>query len=151
MKTKFLLGKSRIVSAAIVLTALAATGCGPKAGSLSGKVTYQGKPLRWGNVVAIWTGGPPGSPNSGTSKLTDDGSYDIGKVPAGGTVQLYVEVPQIPMGGGISSHTPSPEVVKQTKEKLGYEEIPEKYRSAKTSGLSVEIKPGANKFDITIQ
>jgi len=55
------------------------------------------------------------------------------------------------MGGGMSGNKASPEVIKQTQEKVGYEEIPEKYKSAKTSGLSVEIKPGVNKFDITIQ
>lgn len=150
MKNQFLPGRRRLASLALFLAVLAATGCGgPKLGSLSGKVTFQGKPLRWGTVVAQFTGGDPRSPNVRSASLADDGSYDIGQIPAGGTVQVYLQIPQLP--GNPLAAKPSPEAVKKQKEKAGYEDIPEKYKSAKTSGLSVDVKPGPNHLDINLQ
>jgi hypothetical protein len=149
MKKQLMMGWSRIAIGAVLLGVLAASGCGAKFGDVGGKVTYKGKPLRWGSVKAQWTGGPP--PNAASAKLGEDGSFDIGKVPAGTTVQLFLDVPQITIGGTMSGNKPSPDVIKQTQEKVGYEEIPAKYKKAETSGLSVSVKPGHNEFPIDLK
>jgi hypothetical protein len=151
MKKQLPMGWSRLVVGAVLLGVLAASGCGAKFGDVGGKVMYKGKPLRWGSVKAQWTGGPPGSPNAASAKLGEDGSFDIGKVPAGTTVQIFLDIPQITIGGTMSGTKPSPEVIKQTQEKVGYEEIPDKYKKAETSGLSVSVKPGHNEFPIDLK
>jgi hypothetical protein len=152
MKRQLPMGLQRIVVGAVFIGVLAASGCGQKFGDVGGKVTYHGKPLRWGTVKAQWTGGPPGTPNAASAKLGDDGSFDIGKVPAGATVQIFLHIDPITIGGSMSGNKPSPEVIKQTQEKVGYEEIPDKYKKAETSGLSVSpVKPGRNELNIDVQ
>jgi hypothetical protein len=150
MKKQLPMGWPRVVVGAVLCGALAASGCGSKFGDVGGKVTYHGKPLRWGTVKAQWTGGPPGSPNAASAKLGEDGSYDIGKVPAGSTVQIFLQIEPVRIGSGLTGK-PSPEVIKQTQEKVGYEEIPDKYKKAETSGLSVSVKPGHNELNIDVQ
>jgi hypothetical protein len=152
MKKQLPVGWSRIVVGTVFLGALAASGCGQKFGDVAGKVTYQGKPLRWGTVKAQWTGGPPGTPNAASSRLGDDGSFDIGKVPTGATVQVFLQIDPAPIGGGLAGNKPSPEAVKQIQEKIGYQEIPDKYKKADTSGLSLgPVKSGRNDFNIDLQ
>jgi hypothetical protein len=151
MKKQLPMGWPRIVVGAVLFGVMAASGCGPKFGDVGGKVTFQGKPLRWGTVKAQWTGGAPGSPNAASAKLGEDGSFDIGKVPAGTTVQVFLQIDPIMMGGGMSGNKPSPEAIKQTQDKVGYQEIPDKYKKAETSGLSLSVKPGHNDFNIDLQ
>jgi hypothetical protein len=151
MKKQLPMGWSRLAVGAVLFGVLAASGCGEKFGDVRGKVTFQGKPLRWGTVKAQWTGGPPGTPNAASSKLGEDGSFDIGKVPANSTVQIFLQIDPVPMGGGLFGNKPSPEVIKQTQEKFGYEEIPAKYKKAETSGLSLSVKPGHNELNIDLQ
>jgi hypothetical protein len=150
MKKQVPMGWPRVVVGAVLCGALAASGCGTKVGDVGGKVTFHGKPLRWGTVKAKWTDGP--APGAASAKLGEDGSFDIGKVPAGSTVQIFIEVPQLPgTGSALTGKKPPPEVVKEAQEKVGYEEIPDKYKKAETSGLSVSVKPGHNDLNIDLQ
>src|SRR5437588_6501794 len=82
-------GRGRLASLAILLLALLiATGCSGKkaSGTVSGKVTYQGKALRGGSVTFI----PADGVGVATSRIAEDGSYKVEKVPAG-NVKITVE------------------------------------------------------------
>jgi hypothetical protein len=149
MRQRFVRGRRGIPIGALLLAALAAGGCGPRFGSIAGTVTYQGKPIRWGCVKVIWMGAP-GPPNAASAVLNQDGSYEVGKVPAGSTVKIYLQVPVVPMGGLLGGGRPNPEVIKKLQEKLGYVELPEKYTQPDTSGYSIEVKQGVNVFDIDV-
>jgi hypothetical protein len=134
---------------AVLLATLVASGCGPRFGSIVGVVTHEGKPIKWGNVKVVWTG-PPGPTNAASATLNQDGSYEIGRIPAGNTVQICLNIPMIPMGGTLGGGRPDPEVVRKIREKLGYVEVPQKYTRPATSGLSLEVKQGVNVFNIDV-
>jgi hypothetical protein len=151
MKKQVPMGGYRTLLGAALLGVLAASGCGQKFGDVAGKVTYQGKPLKWGTVKAQWTGGPPGAPNAASAKLGEDGSFAIGKVPVGATVQIFLQIDPVMTGGGLGGAKPSPEAIKQAQEKVGYQDIPDKYKKAATSELSLPVKSGRNDFNIDLK
>src|SRR5262249_49180166 len=62
----------------LVLLTLGAAGCGRAKGDLSGKVSYQGKPLALGSVLLIGTNAKPR-----TAWIEEDGSYRFDDVPVG--------------------------------------------------------------------
>jgi hypothetical protein len=134
---------------ALLLATLLASGCGPRFGSIVGVVTYQGKPIKWGNVKVLWEG-PPGLTNATSATLNQDGSYEVGRIPAGGTAQICLHVPLIPMGGTLGGGRPDPEVMRKLREKVGYVELPAKYTRPDTSGWSLEVKQGVNVFNIDV-
>src|SRR5436309_829807 len=59
----------------LVLLAVAA-GCGSGVGSVSGKVFYQGKLVKGGNVTFVSTEGKP----SKSTSINEDGSYSLDKL-----------------------------------------------------------------------
>ncbi len=78
------------IRGACVLTAIVSllwlTGCGRPVGSITGKVTYQGNPVKGGNISFVSTEGEP----SQTSPLAEDGSYSIPRI-TGGEYKVVVE------------------------------------------------------------
>ena len=149
MKQRFVAGRSRVALGALLLAALLASGCGPRFGSIVGVVTHQGKPIKWGTVKVVWTA-PPGPTNAASATLNQDGSYELGRVPAGGTVQICLNIPLVPMGGTLGGGRPDPAEMKRLREKLGYVELPEKYTRPDTSGWSLDVKQGVNRFNIDV-
>jgi hypothetical protein len=149
MKQRSVAGRLRLPLGALLVATLLASGCGPRFGSIVGVVTHQGKPIRWGTVKAVWTG-PPGPTNAGSATLNQDGSYEIGRIPAGGTVQICLHIHMIPMGGMLGGGRPDPEVMRKLREKVGYVELAQKYTRPDTSGWSLEVKQGVNVFDIDV-
>jgi hemoglobin len=96
------------------------------AGTVSGKVTYKGKPLPAGTVAFHSKDGKAIS-----TKLSEDGTYAAEKVPAG-EYNLAVET---------DSAKGSPK----------YVAIPAKYADPKTSGLTYTVKKGKQQFDIALE
>jgi hypothetical protein len=142
MKQRSVFDRLRPPVGALLLATLLASGCGPRFGSIAGIVTYQGKPLRWGSVKVSWTGAP-GVPNAGSAALNQDGSYEVGQVPAGATVKIFLDVPPVPPRFGGANPDP-----KSLQEKFGYVKLPDKYTHVDTSGFSLEVKEGINVFNI---
>jgi len=68
-----------------LLVPLGTIGCGGGTGTLSGKVYYDGKPLKGGNMTFICTGKP-----SISTKINEDGSYQTEGISAG-PVKICVE------------------------------------------------------------
>ena len=117
-------------------------GCGGKTGELTGRVTFQNKKLQQGTVLVAASGG---SMHSGV--IQSDGTYTI---------------PGIPVGPAkIAVNCPDPREVKviprKKEEKRAavdvskWTAIPEKYADPKESGLSTEIRPGSNTFNIDLK
>ncbi|MEQ8637246.1 carboxypeptidase-like regulatory domain-containing protein [Gimesia maris] len=111
-------------------------------GALSGKVTYQGEPVKEGLVQF----NNPEKGFGGQAVINEDGTYTITNDSGGlvlGTYQVSVVPPTIEKSFG--PDTPPSEVLKEMPN------IPQKYHYPKSSGLSVEIKDGENNFDIDMQ
>jgi hypothetical protein len=133
----------------VLLAALlgpALSGCGSREvyGHISGKVTFEGKPLSEGLV--FFSNNDKGIHMSGDVK--PDGSYEIITAKGAGlplgTYQVRVRPPlePLPMGAGASLVAPKPK---------NYPNIPEKYREYETSGLSLTVKDGDNPLDIPMK
>jgi hypothetical protein len=127
---------------ALALLALAVSGCGKSAGSVSGKVFYQGKPLPGGNVNFMSEG-----PNSTvkTSEIKSDGSYSVSGLPVGPakiTVQGLTarRLAQLPGQGEKSDQGEQKEVF-----------VPPQYSNAEKSGLKLDVKGGAQNLDIELK
>ena len=137
---RFLVG---ILIAALTLSGLSLTGCGRQGdifGRVHGKVTFQGTALCEGLVKFK-------DPQKGiymTAKLGPDGSYAVEMAQGSGlpvgTYLVSVGPPHylIPLGRE-AAPSPTPET---------FPDIPEKYRRCETSGLTVTVKEGDNRFDI---
>jgi hypothetical protein len=107
---------------------------GPKReqGTISGKVTLGGEAVKAGRVIFAHVEGP-----AAAADITSDGTYTtkaaVGKTKA----SIDYRAPAEEVKGG------RPGLMMPGKSL-----VPEKYADAKTSGLSLEVKPGDNKFDI---
>ena len=125
---------------------LAAVGCGPGTGDLSGKVSYKDKPLHSGTVLVIAADG-----SSLSGPIQDDGSYSILGVP-NGTASIGVVCPD-PKSMVIATRkekgAPKSEVVRPEQSK--WFPIPDKYSDAKGSGMTTTVKSGKNDFPIDLK
>jgi len=129
------------------------TGCGRKSDRLktapaSGSVTFNGKPVPQGSLLFIPTvPGPPGQANLKPDGTFVAGTYEIddGLVPGEYAVAItgQMEVEPEPTA------TPLAENAGKTK---APEQLPEKYGSYKTSGLTATVELGEKhdlNFDLT--
>jgi hypothetical protein len=127
-------------------------GCGRSTASVTGKVTYQGAPLKGGNVTFHHAG----TKQSKLAVIYEDGSYTIDKMPTG-DVTIAVETEslrkkaQLPRysapgdaPGGFKS--PDPAVAAQR-----YVAIPATYADPGTSGLTCKLKGGKQEHDIPLK
>lgn len=122
-----------LVLAAVVL---AATGCGggQTTGSVSGTVTYNGKPVTSGDVNFISSTG-----TAALAKLDETGGYKIDALQAG-EYKVYVTPPlPEPQAPGAKAGPPR---------KF---EVPPKFRDATTSGVKVTVKGGSNDLPISLK
>jgi hypothetical protein len=118
--------------AGCALLAWTALGCGPQVSQVSGKVTYQGKPLPSGSVVFV----SPEGDVVGRSAIAADGRYVMTDVPAG-SVKVAVESHErVPpgLGGPPGDYVP----------------IPPRYKKAETSGLEYTVTRGSHTFNIDL-
>jgi hypothetical protein len=130
--------------AASVLLALA-SGCGIGRGDVTGKVTYQGKPLVWGTVQFEGSDGMLKQSN-----IKSDGTYSIESVAAG---EAKVAVSSInPKSSDFQpiqrEGTPPPPPRPEVK---GWFSIPEKYNTPYGSELVYTVKTGPNTIDIELK
>jgi hypothetical protein len=159
----------------VPLVCLFLCGCGgPKFGKVSGRVTYQGKPLPGGKVM-FWPQVAGSNPVS--VPLQPDGSYTAEAVPAG-EVAVTVETASVsgkPEGFAGQMHMgqpgsapvrggPPPEVVKEIGERMrktgmippqpergNYVEIDPKYSRPDQSGFKTTVEPGEQTYNIDLK
>lgn len=151
-----------IVIVLIMPAVLLLTGCAEKKGSVTGKVTYKNNGVAKAQVDVFPSGGGPSF-----SAITDsDGSYRIDGVPVG---QCKVTV--VPFVDNVTTHeqkssergkvdpnTDFKNLARDKKSKGGAEQpksgpatLPTQYASHTTTPLGLEVKGGANPFDITLK
>jgi hypothetical protein len=125
-------------------------------GTISGKVTYQGKPVPAGTVVFV----PQVQGGSFVAHIRD-GQYKVENCPVG-PVKIAVSTPanSAPMKGMISKMKPPAEI----QEKLGHGtssegaasndaptvSIPARFQDPEKSGLSYTVKGGSQVHDIDL-
>jgi hypothetical protein len=130
-----------VVAAALVALVV---GCGGR-GDVSGKVTYQGKPLVWGTVQFEGSDGILKQAN-----LKSDGAYSVQGVATG---EAKVAVSSINPNSSdfqprVAKGRPAPPPRPAVK---GWFPIPEKFDTPHKSGLTYTIKSGANTIDIELK
>jgi hypothetical protein len=150
------------------VTVFCAVGCGRKAATVSGKVTFNGEPLKGGNVTFARNDGKP----SISGRIEEDGSYKLENVPVG-TTKICVETKSLNPaaatgpkqigaggGGGPMVNKPPPDAnvpagYDPEKNASGgkakfYVAIPEKYGDPSTTDLSYDVKPGNQEYTIPL-
>ncbi|TWT48293.1 hypothetical protein Pla111_00550 [Botrimarina hoheduenensis] len=130
-------GKTTISSIFFLLTAILLVGCdrGPAMGSVSGTVTLDGEPLKFGSVMFQNVAG--GQPSR--AQIQPDGRFVLSTFsPEDGAVVGSYRVRVM----CYSSQDPA--VGPTAGDSLGNLLIPERYTSFGASGLSYEIKEGDN-------
>jgi hypothetical protein len=121
-----------------------AAGCGGR-GDVSGKVTYQGKPLVWGTVQFEGSDGMLKQSN-----INGDGTYSVKGVAAG---EAKVAVSSInPNSADFQPRVVEGKAPPPPRPKVeGWFPIPEKYDTPHKSGLVYTIKSGPNAIDIDLK
>jgi len=137
----------------LVLLAVLTSGCGPGVGSVTGKVFYQGKLVKGGNVTFVSTEGRP----SLSATINEDGTYSVPKI-SGGAVKICVDTKSLNPGMAKAMKYSPPAGMKapeglnagESAEKLAkrYTPIPPKYGSPDTTTLTYTVKAGAQEHDI---
>jgi len=146
----FSLRGGRFCGAVLLLVSLVAGGCGPRTGTVTGKVTYQNTALRGGNVTFIGANG-----RSATAPIGEDGRYTAERVPVG-EVKITVETKSLakqatlpkykaPPGAGGDYKPPD-----LSEAKKRYVAIPHHYADPATSGLTFTVKGGSQEHDLPL-
>jgi hypothetical protein len=132
----------------MLLLPLLATGCGGQGkGTVSGKVTYQGKPLPSGFVTFV--------PEQGAalhSEIQSDGSYRMNNVPLG-AVKISVE-PKSAQDTLKSSAMPrNPKDFSKAKTAMTESDakIPSRYADPNKSQLTYTVTKGSQQHDIDLK
>jgi hypothetical protein len=102
---------------------------------VTGKVTLGGAPLGAGEVLFMTEDG-----HAASEKLAADGSYTVKCRPDRYKVAVTPPAPPDPLGSPAGAAPPQPDT----------RPIPKKYQDLGSSGLSVDVKAGANNFDIAL-
>jgi len=136
-------GVPHIALGAILLTCLAAAGCGgggpelAATGTVSGKVTFEGAPVTEGDVNFASSEG-----YAATVPLDSSGSFLIESLEIG-TYTVFVTPP---------SPTEAPDSdPSEMAEPKQYDNIPQGYREQTTSDLVAEVKEGDNTFTFKME
>jgi hypothetical protein len=139
-----------------VLVASLSLGCGssgkpgPAMGDVSGTVRYRGKPVANASVVFL-----PKTPDTRAAAVTTDAdgdyrlsTYGVNDGAVVGSFQVSI-VARAPYDGPVPEGMSSA-YAKEVFQNSGQPVIPERYFSPNTSGLTAEVKPGANVFDFPL-
>lgn len=125
---------------------LAAIGCGGnKSGTVSGTVTFQGKPMPGGyiNFYSVTSDGRLLTQKSGS--IGGDGAYSVDKVPVG-DVKITVQPPpgelktdMTDKKGSLPKRGPPPVT------------LPDKYQDVERTDLKYTVAPGNQKHDVVMK
>jgi hypothetical protein len=116
-------------------------------GTITGKVTFRGKPLPGGTIAFHPSRGKPL-----VGKIRPDGTYTVKDVPVG-KVRVTVETesvrpkPKVPSSIPPGSGEPIPKRGKEPK----YARIPDKYAKPETSGLTCDVRGGNQTLDLALE
>jgi hypothetical protein len=140
----------RLRALLLLLGALALAGCGPRTGTVSGKVTLDGRPLTEGDHTVTFLG-EDGSVTS--CAVEPDGGYVLRGVPSGRvriTVHSFPSARQLwiaPAEGGGMKAVGGAAAPAKTGQAGG---APERYKDPEQSPLRYDVRPGSQTFDIEL-
>jgi hypothetical protein len=138
-----------------LVAALVLTGCESSPGTLTGKVTYQGKPLKGGNILFYTKKRPVSVP------IQPDGTYKAENVP-GGEAKVTVETESLKPTGEPPPPTYKPPpgsadvtggynpAAAAARTGANYVAIPKKYSDKETTPLTVTVTGGPQTYDIKL-
>jgi hypothetical protein len=132
----------KFVRAMTVILALGAFGCGSGRGDVSGRVTLEGAPLKWGTVLIEGTDGVAKQGN-----IDSEGKFTVLDM-APGNAMVAVNSPD-PKSITVMSKGDKP--AQSFPAVPGWFAIPKEYASIRTSGLAYVIKGGRNTIDIDLK
>ncbi|MBV9125200.1 MAG: hypothetical protein JO112_17730 [Planctomycetes bacterium] len=126
----------------VLLLAGLVGGCGGGTGNVSGKVTFQGRPLPAGTILFYH-----GINGVASSDIKPDGTYRVSNVSVG-TAKIEIQVPMnIPFAGANlpgASAAPTLPVARAPA-------IPARYLDREKSGLSCTVTRGNQTHDIDLK
>jgi len=150
----------------VLVTLSAAVGCGGGGtGKITGKVTYNGNPLKGGEVWYI----NEAKQQTQSGQIGEDGSYTVDRVPAGEckvVVKTKQLLQQASAGGGSGGKGPPPGKGKEAPKisnEAGYEKpsgedakrkfvaIPTRYEDAATTPLTYTVRRGSQENDLKLE
>jgi uncharacterized lipoprotein len=125
-------------------TVLLLSGCGEKNKlcAVSGKVTFQGKPVAAG--IIRFSNSQAGVDL--TALLQSDGNYEIVTAQGPGLPEATYQVAIMPPRNNIPLGP-----MTQTTKPQDCRDIPEKYRLPSTSGLTMTVSPNHHRFDVDMR
>ena len=134
---------------ALLVLAAAAGGCGRSTATLSGTVTYRGRPVTSGEVVFLAEVGTA----TAHAPIGPDGHYTVKGVPRG-TVKVAVDNPP-PSWYATGQRLPAvlandPEVREARARAAHYVPTPPRYRDPNQSGLTHTVEKGSQAYDIAL-
>jgi hypothetical protein len=132
--------------------ALAASGCGARTGTLSGKVSYQGKPVTRGTVTLFCADG-----HILSGFISPEGTYSIPRVPLGDARITVATYPPVPRGFNLPQQLPPSNgtypretaALPATTEK--FVPLPERYKRPNSSGLAVTVRRSDEVHDLQLE
>jgi hypothetical protein len=138
------------------VVALTATGCGKSTGSIKGTVSFNGVPLKGGNVTFI---SKDGKARSATASINEDGTYEALRVPKG-DVKIIVETESLnPKNKGTFSYSPpkdqgggtnyNPQGSQDLSKR--YVQIPTRFSEEDTTPLELKVTGGAQEHPIDLK
>ena len=134
---------------ALLVLAAAAGGCGRSTATLSGTVTYRGRPVTSGEVVFLAADGR----TAAHAPIGPDGRYTVPGVPLGearvavdnAPPPWYATAPRLP--AGLAN---DPEVREARAQAARYVPTPPRYRDPNQSGLTHTVGKGSQTYDIAL-
>jgi hypothetical protein len=173
--------RTRWCAAGFLVSALLLTGCSQPVGSVTGKVTYNGKPLKGGSVTFVSDEGG----QSASGEIGETGTYTVPKI-LGGKYKVCVDTsylsPTQQVGGGYTGsggskgrppsaappapkasgpppgaevpegYTPSnPAEMAAATAAKKYVQIPEKYKTPEKTDLVFTFEGGSQTFNIDLK
>jgi hypothetical protein len=121
--------------------------------AITGKITYQGKPLPVGNVTFV-----PEQGGGGFTSEIRNGEYKVTKVPLGPSKIAVMTPSQSTPNQYMEKMRPPPEMLKQAQGKVPGDPgsdpkpvpIPKKFNDPDTSGLTYTVTGGSQVHNIDI-
>lgn len=136
----------------VLLGMLAAVGCGPSFGKVSGKVYYKTELVKGGTVSFV----SPDNKVSRMAEIQEDGSYTVDKVPLG-DVTICVDTSSYqPPSANARQYAPPPDAPGGYKppdraaRAKRYTWIPQRYTTPEKSSAKYTVQAGSQEYEIKL-
>jgi hypothetical protein len=143
--------KPATASVLLIVAACAIAGCnGSRTNTLTGKVTFQGKPVTYGSVLVLCEDG-----TQHTGNIEPDGTYSVSDLPTG-PVKLAVISPEPPDPRDQRPHPlppgapGAPPADLPAIDRSRWFPLPEEYSDPRKSGKTTTVNTGTTQFDIEL-